>query len=166
MAVFMSKYNEEVVKRITELVSSDSYTVPEICKIVGIHLDTYYNWLNKKTEFSEKIKKARNALVREIEAYEPTPENIKNGAASEYHWQVYGLGLAAKKESLIYPKWRIIDEYPPKELKNYTYRKNHATNLFLSEPIDDFNHLLDLYRYVVQTKISVRVGGGIRRISF
>lgn len=223
-----------------------------------------------------------DTVVREIEAYEDTPYNRQQGTVSEYHWMVYGLGLPAKKEGLIFPNWEIIDEYPVeardlafgldfgfypdpvafgrvgmlngrlvldemiyetelnniiikgkehipsiqgrfqelgisrrdlivadsqaktsiselknvgynispvqkypgsvndglflmqkympfyvtsrsintiKELKNYTWKKNPSTGLYTKDPIDKFNHLIDLYRYVVQTKIAVRVSG-------
>lgn len=50
--------------------------------------------------------------VREIEAYEPTPFNISQGTASEYHWRVYGLGLPAKREGLVFPEFEIIKDWP------------------------------------------------------
>lgn len=52
-----------------------------------------------------------DTVVKEIEAYEDTPFNRQQGTVSEYHWQVYGLGLPAKREGLIYPDWEIIDEW-------------------------------------------------------
>lgn len=218
-------------------------------------------------------------IKRKILGYEPTPHNIKQGTADEYNWKVYGLGIAAEREGLIFKAPEIIDEVPTeakllgrgldfgffpdpvasgrvwlyngrlvldediyetelnniivegkeeipsiqgrfnelgvtrrdnivadsaaksninelktvgfsiegvkkypgsvkdgielmkkyepfyvtersvniqKELKNYTYIKNFATGKFTKEPIDDFNHFLDLVRYVVQTFISQR----------
>lgn len=56
----MAKYNKEIVKRISELISSDSYTIAEICLIVGINEDTFYTWKKNKPEFSEQIKKAQD----------------------------------------------------------------------------------------------------------
>ena len=55
------KYNEKMVKRITDLIESDDYTVSEICKRVGIGESTYYEWQadENKTEFAEAIKKAQ-----------------------------------------------------------------------------------------------------------
>lgn len=221
-----------------------------------------------------------DTVVREIEAYEDTPYNRQQGTVSDYHWSVYGLGLAAKKEGLIFPNYEVIKDFPSecrllghgldfgfypdpvafgrvgmlngrlvldelvyenelnniiipgkehipsieerfrdldikkseyiiadnsakssiselrgvgynvnpvqkypgsvndgislmqkympfyvtersvntiKEIKNYTWKKNAATGLFTKDPIDKFNHLIDLYRYVVQTKISSRI---------
>ena len=214
------------------------------------------------------------SIRNKILSYEPTDTNIKQGTADEYKWQVYGLGLAARREGLIYPNWEIVKDWPAearllghgldfgffpdpvafarvglmdgrlvideqlyendlnniriserpelpsiqqrfeelgiarraqivadsaakvsiselkgagynvipvhkypgsvkegieltqkympfyitetslntiKELKNYTWKKNFSTGLFLKDPIDDFNHILDLVRYVVQT---------------
>lgn len=218
-----------------------------------------------------------DTIIRDIEGYEDTPYNRAQGTVSEYHWSVYGLGLPARKEGLIYPKWEIIKEYPKeakdlgygldfgffpdpvafgklglfngrlvldellyetglnniivperpevpsiqlrfqelgvnkvdgiiadgaakaninelktvgynvepvvkypgsvkdgielmnkyapfyvteqsinaiKELKNYTWKKDVLTGVFTNEPIDKFNHLLDLFRYVAQTKLN------------
>lgn len=55
----MAKYDKEVVKRICELIELDSYTIPEICSLSGISESTYHEWKDKKPEFSEAIKKAR-----------------------------------------------------------------------------------------------------------
>jgi phage terminase large subunit len=54
---------------------------------------------------SEKEKK-------KILSYEPTPENIKNGTADIYLWEVYGLGNAAAPEGLVYPHVTWIEEFP------------------------------------------------------
>ncbi len=56
----MAKYSSEIVDRICELIEKDSFTVPEICKYVGISESTFYEWQASKSEFSEAIKKARN----------------------------------------------------------------------------------------------------------
>lgn len=56
----MARYNKEIVQKITELVRSDSYTVIEICKQVGITPSTYYDWISRKPEFSESLKKAKD----------------------------------------------------------------------------------------------------------
>ncbi|MCE5321302.1 MAG: hypothetical protein LLF93_09430 [Bacteroidales bacterium] len=55
----MAKYNKKIVKKITDLIKKDSYTIAELCSISGIHVDTYYDWMGKKSEFSEAIKRAR-----------------------------------------------------------------------------------------------------------
>lgn len=65
----MAKYTKKRVKHICDLISKDSYTIAEICSLSKINIDTYYDWLKNKPEFSEAINKAKEAydqlLVRE-----------------------------------------------------------------------------------------------------
>lgn len=53
------KYDKDIVNKICNLIREDSYTIAEICQLVGINEDTYYEWKKKKPEFSESIKKAQ-----------------------------------------------------------------------------------------------------------
>lgn len=53
------KYNKKIVKRITDLISKDSYTIQEICSLSGICKDTYYEWLQNKPDFADSIEKAK-----------------------------------------------------------------------------------------------------------
>lgn len=63
------KYDKDIVNKICALIREDSYTIPEICQLVGIAESTYHEWKTKKPEFSESIKKAQsnfdNLLVAE-----------------------------------------------------------------------------------------------------
>jgi hypothetical protein len=52
------KYKPEIVERICQLIESDDYTIAEICKQVGIHVDTWFDWKANKPDFSDAIKKA------------------------------------------------------------------------------------------------------------
>lgn len=56
----MAKYSKKIVEQICSLIATDSYTVAEICEIVGINKDTYYEWIKNKSDFSDTIKKAEN----------------------------------------------------------------------------------------------------------
>lgn len=56
----MAKYNKTIAAKIFDLFKQDSYTIAEVCKSVGIAESTYYEWVNKKPEFSENIKKAKD----------------------------------------------------------------------------------------------------------
>ena len=48
-------------------------------------------------------------VVRKLDSYEPTPENITNGTADVYMWEVYGLGLRAERPHQVFPKkWTEI----------------------------------------------------------
>lgn len=51
-------------------------------------------------------------IRKEILAYEPTPENIKNGTADDYMWNVYGLGKRAAAKGLIFQNVTWIDQFP------------------------------------------------------
>lgn len=48
----------------------------------------------------------------EILAYEPTPENIKNGTADDYMWKVYGLGQRMNPIGLIFQNVNYIEQWP------------------------------------------------------
>ena len=50
-----------------------------------------------------------------------------------------------------------------KELDNYTWIKDIRNDVYTKDPIDDYNHLLDLLRYVIQKK--QHRGKGMRRVN-
>lgn len=54
-----------------------------------------------------------DSIIRKIKSYEPTEENIKNGTADSYMWEVYGLGKKARLQGAIYNNWDIVDKIPP-----------------------------------------------------
>jgi transposase-like protein len=56
----MMKYSKDIVNKICSLIREDSYTIAEICSIVGISKDTFYKWKETKSDFSDSIKKAQN----------------------------------------------------------------------------------------------------------
>jgi hypothetical protein len=60
----MAKYNKKIVKKITDLISKDSYTIAELCSISGISESTYHGWKASKLEFSEAIKRAREDFMQ------------------------------------------------------------------------------------------------------
>lgn len=52
-------------------------------------------------------------IIREIESYDPTnPINIENGTADEYRWKVYGLGLRASPEGIVFNDVTYINSFP------------------------------------------------------
>lgn len=75
--------NEErtaIQAKICELVATDSYTIVEVCRAVGISKETYYTWLNdEKSDFSDSIKKAKDDFLKsiEIEAHRSLIKKIK-----------------------------------------------------------------------------------------
>ena len=58
-----------------------------------------------------------NTIIKEIESYEPTEENIERGTASDRMWSIYGKGLTFKGSEVIYPIWNEYEENP----KGYDY---------------------------------------------
>ncbi len=55
----------------------------------------------------------------EILKYEPTPENIAQGTADDYLWNVYGLGIRSAPEGLIFQHVTWIDTFPTNIEKIY-----------------------------------------------
>ena len=49
---------------------------------------------------------------RKILSYEPTEENYQQGTADERKWKIYGLGMRAKIEGLVFNGYEIIKEIP------------------------------------------------------
>jgi PBSX family phage terminase large subunit len=65
----------------------------------------------------------------EILAYEPTPENVKNGTADDYMWKVYGLGIRTNPQGLIFKHVNWLDEFP-KDM-DYSYGMDFG---FVNDP--------------------------------
>ena len=49
---------------------------------------------------------------KKIESYEPTEDNIRQGTADLYKWQVYGLGQRARREGAVFENWTTCKELP------------------------------------------------------
>jgi len=47
---------------------------------------------------------------KKILSYEPTEYNIQQNTASDYMWNVYGLGLKAEKPNRIFKNWKTISD--------------------------------------------------------
>lgn len=54
------------------------------------------------------------SIRKKIEAYEPTPENIKNKTANEWRWMVYGLGKVGRLEGLVFRDFEVSTDWPEK----------------------------------------------------
>ena len=82
-----SKYIPEIVDKIIELIETDSYTIEEICKIVGISKETYYNWKENHIDFNDSIKKAQLKFNENvvIEAKKSLMKKIKGYEIEEKH---------------------------------------------------------------------------------
>lgn len=58
-------------------------------------------------------------IIKSIESYEPTPENILAGSANEAYWKIYGLGVRAEISGVIF-KYEVIDKMP-ENLQHFCY---------------------------------------------
>ena len=52
------KYNDKTAERIVEMIEQDLYGVSEICKILRISRQTFYDWKKNKPEFKEEVEEA------------------------------------------------------------------------------------------------------------
>jgi len=50
-----------------------------------------------------------STIIDKILSYKPTEANIRAGTASEYMWNVYGIGKRTSLEGLVFPKWDLYE---------------------------------------------------------
>lgn len=83
----MSKYSKKIVKRITDLIKSDSYTISEICSLSGIDEATYFRWKNEKSDFCEEVEKATDSRMKffAAEAKKSLLKKIQGYTVQEKH---------------------------------------------------------------------------------
>ena len=62
----MAAYSKKMVSKIAELVKSDTYTIAEICSIVGISLRTYFRWMQEHPEFADAIERAKDERMQKL----------------------------------------------------------------------------------------------------
>ena len=84
----MSKYSEKIKNQICLLIEKDTYTIPEICKNVGIAERTFHKWKKEIPEFSEALElsvknrsekiaqTARNSLLKKLNGFDITETRI------------------------------------------------------------------------------------------
>lgn len=62
----MAKYSKKMVDNICYLLKSDSYTIAEVCRMVGVAERTFYEWQSKNAEFADAIKTAKDDFAKTI----------------------------------------------------------------------------------------------------
>lgn len=84
----MAKYGKNIVDKIVGLVKSDTYTIAEICRQVGIGLRTYHKWIGEHPDFAQAVEdaktermqffvqEAKKSLVKKICGYEVTETSV------------------------------------------------------------------------------------------
>lgn len=80
----MAKYGKKTVERIVGLIKSDTFTIAEICRQVGITPKTYHQWMNDYPDFAQAVEDARSermqffvqeakkSLLKKIRGYDVT----------------------------------------------------------------------------------------------
>lgn len=89
-----TKYNKEIAERICSLIETDTYTVAEVCRLVKIAPSTYFDWINRYSEFSDNIKKAEAARMAFFvaEAKKSLLKKIQGYTVQEKHITTVGSG--------------------------------------------------------------------------
>lgn len=59
---------------------------------------------------------------------------------------IHGIQFIQQYEIIVHPRCTNFKI----ELENYTWKKDKATNEYLNTPIDEFNHLMDAFRYSLE----------------
>lgn len=84
----MAKFSKKTVDKIVGLVRSDTYTIAEICRQVGITPKTYHQWVNDYPDFADAIEQAKDerlqtmvieakkSLMKKIQGYEVTETKV------------------------------------------------------------------------------------------
>lgn len=60
----MAKYNKKMVAKVVGLIKSDTYTIAEICRQVGIAPKTFHEWVNEHEDFALAVEEARAELMQ------------------------------------------------------------------------------------------------------
>ena len=84
----MAKLSKKTVERIVGLIKSDTYTIAEICRQVGITPKTYHQWVNDYPDFADAIEQAKDermqamvieakkSLMKKIQGYDVTETKV------------------------------------------------------------------------------------------
>ena len=117
----------------------------------------------KKGLTNDKIAEAITALgyakeqIRADSAEKKSNQELRNLGISRVIDVKKGAGSVMQGiQYLLQYEW-IVDERCVKtieELENYTWKKDKATNEYINEPVDSYNHCLDAIRYAIQDKIT------------
>lgn len=84
----MAKFSKKTVERIVGFIKSDTYTIAEICRQVGITPKTYHQWVNDYPDFADAIEQAKDermqamvieakkSLMKKIQGYDVTETKV------------------------------------------------------------------------------------------
>lgn len=115
----------------------------------------------KKGLTNDKIAEAIKALgyskeiIRADSAEKKSNQELRNLDIPRVIDVIKGPGSVMQGIQYILQYEIIVDERCVKtieELENYTWKKDRATNEYINEPVDSYNHCLDAVRYAVQDR--------------
>ena len=84
----MAKFSKKTPEKIVGLIKSDTYTIAEICRQVGITPKTYHQWVNDYPDFADAIEQAKDermqamvieakkSLMKKIQGYDVTETKV------------------------------------------------------------------------------------------
>lgn len=84
----MAKFSKKTVEKIVGLIKSDTYTIAEICRQVGITPKTYHQWVNDYPDYADAIEQAKDermqamvieakkSLMKKIQGYDVTETKV------------------------------------------------------------------------------------------
>ena len=84
----MAKFSKKTTEKIVGLIKSDTYTIAEICRQVGIAPRTYHSWIEDNPEFAKAVEdakaermqmfviEAKKSLLKKICGYEVTETSV------------------------------------------------------------------------------------------
>ena len=84
----MAKFSKKTVEKIVGLIKSDTYTIAEICRQVGITPKTYHQWVNDYPDFADAneqakdermqamVIEAKKSLMKKIQGYDVTETKV------------------------------------------------------------------------------------------
>lgn len=104
--------NQTTIKkqRFVELIFAKTGNISELCKAVGIHRSTYYEWMGKDEKFKKKVDAEREGLIDFVESKLFGLINDKNVAAV-----IFFLKTRAKDRGYVEKTEQVImgDEFKP-----------------------------------------------------
>lgn len=161
--------NKDELRHITSYFGLDYGFINDPSAFMHVKIDDDHKRLYVVEEYvkkgltNDKIAESITALgyakeqIRADSAEKKSNQELRNLGISRVIDVKKGAGSVMQGiQYLLQYEW-IVDERCVKtieELENYTWKKDKATNEYINEPVDSYNHCLDAIRYAIQDKIT------------
>lgn len=161
--------NKDELRQITSYFGLDYGFINDPSAFMHVKIDDDHKRLYVVEEYvkkgltNDKIAESITALgyakeqIRADSAEKKSNQELRNLGISRVIDVKKGAGSVMQGiQYLLQYEW-IVDERCVKtieELENYTWKKDKATNEYINEPVDSYNHCLDAIRYAIQDKIT------------